>query len=154
MIFRKLRFFVVLFHILKLSQPRICPTQKLSLKGTVSVISSDPSNHKWRCLIINGPIKAWSDQVWIRYSRFCFRKWFTIICGFWTRKILRISCLSETTEKFTEINTFRVKNDIFFHIFYQNNLKSTVGNWALLSLHGGLIKIIFLGFLWFKLFWS
>ena len=51
-------------------------------KGTVSAISSDPQckvGDAWFTMV---PLKALSDQVWIRYSCFCFFELFIFICGF------------------------------------------------------------------------
>ena len=55
---------------------------KYILKGTVSVISSDPLGKDNNARFTTVPLKALSDQVWIGYPCFCFYKLFIFICGF------------------------------------------------------------------------
>ena len=53
-----------------------------NFKGTVSVISCDPSckdDNFWFTMV---PFKAMSDQVWIRYQCFCFLKRSIFMYGF------------------------------------------------------------------------
>ena len=50
-------------------------------KGTVSAISSDPQCKVGDAWFTTVPLKALSDQVWIRYSCFCFFELFIFICG-------------------------------------------------------------------------
>jgi len=51
-------------------------------KGTGSVISSDPSCKDDNSRFTTVPLKALSEQAWIRYQCFCFSKLFIFTCGF------------------------------------------------------------------------
>ena len=70
---------------------------------TVVVVSSYPPWKDGNARFTAVPLKALSDQVWIRYRCFSFFKLFFFIFGFSTRKrlALRIPCLWEATEKLT-----------------------------------------------------
>ena len=73
------------------------------LKGTVSIISSDPS-----CKDSN-PLKALSEQVLMRYPYFLF-KLFIFISGFSSKG----TCAFLAYKKFTKVNTFRVRKTTLF----------------------------------------
>jgi len=111
------------------------------IKGTVSVISSDSPCKDSISWFKTVSLKAFSDQVWIRYQSFCF-----LNCSFSfavsLQKWLAHYLLQEAMKKLTEINTFSQKNDGFFHILYKIKVfNGTVVNLALPSLNGGSLEI-------------
>ena len=112
-----------------------CPsTPLLNIEETVSVISSDPPCKDGNARFTTVLLKALSDQVWIRYACFCVIKLF-----YFHLRFLCISCLFETTEKFTEIDTFLVRKQDSFYIFDQ--ITGTGLNRALLCRVEGYLKL-------------
>jgi len=78
----------------------------LLVKGTGSLISSDPPCKNGNTRFTTVPLKALSDQVWKRYSFFCIFKLFIFIWCFSEK----VTCTFLVYKKqFTEINTFWMK---------------------------------------------
>ena len=89
-----------------LSYRKVVPLHALiypenSLKGTVSVISSDPLCKDANVWFTTVPLKALSDQVWNIYQ--CFVPVYFHLRFLYESDLL-ISCLLEAMEKLTEIN--------------------------------------------------
>ena len=79
---------------------------------TVSIDFSDPTCKDDNSWFTRVPLKALSDQVWIKYQCFCFFKLFIFIL-----RDLRIACLLVTMEKFSEITTFWVRKNMLSFTF-------------------------------------
>ena len=109
------------------------------IKGTVSVISSDPPCKDGNARFTTGPLKALPDQVWIRHSCLFIFKLFIFISDF-SAKWLAYFLLIKALGKLTETKTLWVrKNEVIFHSFDQI-FKGNVVNRAFSSLHGGSLQ--------------
>ena len=108
------------------------PIHSVLVKGTISVISSDPPCKDENDQFTMVSFKALSAQAWIRYECLWFKKKF--IWGFSTKAICAF-LLQENILKLLELNIWR--NDHIFQIIDQ--IKNSKVPFK--PLHGGLFKI-------------
>ena len=123
------RFWVQWSHrILKMIMLLICGRYLHDIKGTVNVISSDPSMQRWQFPIFNSNLKTFN---WSRYINS-------------VSAVLRLNCtVYSVSPRFRGVQVILkiFQHKALFTWWTVKGLKGTVVNRALLSLHGGSFKI-------------